>query len=112
MFCVGFLFTIALGVDSSGSCGALVKSDPLNACLPLRNGHRSNETDGARFALIVRGECAFQDKVLHAQNAGFSAAIVYDDRDREDLIYSESPGPSEIWFTAFIALSCGFRIIG
>ena len=84
---------IAIAVDSSGICGALRISDPLDACSSLRNGLRPNETDKTRFALIVRGECAFKDKVQNAQNAGFRGAIVYDDRDKGKLVYSESPCP-------------------
>ncbi|KAK3410172.1 hypothetical protein EUGRSUZ_J02202 [Eucalyptus grandis] len=38
-----------------------------------------------RFALIVRGNCSFQDKIVNAQTAGFRAVIVYDDRDREKV---------------------------
>ncbi|KAL6227021.1 hypothetical protein ACLB2K_000980 [Fragaria x ananassa] len=76
----------AVRVNSSGACGALANADPLNACSPLRNGRRSNETEKARFALIVRGECTFKDKIQNAQNAGFAAAIVYDDKDGSDLI--------------------------
>ncbi|KAK9948413.1 hypothetical protein M0R45_003989 [Rubus argutus] len=97
----------ALGVNSSGSCGALVKSDPLNACSPLRNGHRSNETDIARFALIIRGECAFKDKVLNAQKAGFRAAIVYDDRDREDLIYMMINSENTTIHAVFVSKATG-----
>ncbi|KAH0973547.1 hypothetical protein GBA52_025703 [Prunus armeniaca] len=77
----------AIAVNSSGICGALLISDPLDACSSLRNGLRPNETDKTRFALIVRGECAFKDKVQNAQNAGFHGAIVYDDRDKGKLVY-------------------------
>ncbi|VVA09904.1 PREDICTED: receptor homology region [Prunus dulcis] len=77
----------AIAVNSSGICGALLISDPLDACSSLRNGLRPNETDKTRFALIVRGECAFKDKVQNAQNAGFRGAIVYDDRDKGKLVY-------------------------
>jgi len=93
---------IAIGVNSSGICGALLISDPLDACSSLRNGLRSNETDRTRFALIVRGECAFKDKVQNAQNAGFRGAIVYDDRDKGKLVYSESPCPFKFLLCVFI----------
>ena len=91
LFILLYYAFIAVAVEKAGACGALVNADPLNACSPLRNGRRSNETDRARFALIVRGDCAFKDKILNAQNAGFGAAIVYDDGDGRDLVYSESP---------------------
>ncbi|KAM5546790.1 receptor [Rosa sericea] len=97
----------AVGVDRAGACGALVNSDPLNACSPLRNGRRSNETDRARFALIVRGECAFKDKVRNAQNAGFGAAIVYDDRDAEDLVYMMINGENTTIHAVFVSKATG-----
>ena len=96
---------VAVGVNSSGACGALANADPLNACSPLRNGRRSNETEKARFALIVRGECTFKDKIQNAQNAGFGAAIVYDDKDGSDLISSEPPFTLEFRFAALIVLN-------
>ncbi|KAM1479656.1 hypothetical protein ACFX2I_026905 [Malus domestica] len=76
----------AVAVGGSEICGALLVADPLDACLPLRYGFRSNETDITRFALVERGECTFEDKVQHAQNAGFHAVIVYDNR-REKLVH-------------------------
>lgn len=81
---------IAVGVNSSGVCGALLVADPLDACSPLGNDLRSNKTDRVWFALISRGHCAFEDKVRNAQNAGFRAAIVYDDREKGNLVYSKS----------------------
>ncbi|POO01583.1 Cdk-activating kinase assembly factor [Trema orientale] len=77
----------AAGINSSGVCGALHITDPLNACSPLSNNQRSNKTNGIMIALIVRGECAFEDKVRNAQNAGFRAAIVYDNQDKGNLVY-------------------------
>nr|XP_028953813.1 uncharacterized protein LOC103426785 [Malus domestica] len=76
----------AVAVGGSEICGALLVADPLDACLPLRYGVQSNETDITRFALVERGECTFEDKVQHAQNAGFHAVIVYDNR-REKLVH-------------------------
>ena len=84
-------FLIALGINSSGICGALFVADPVDACRPLSNDIRPNKTEkGIKFVLIVRGECAFEEKVQNAQNAGFRAAIVYDNQDKGNLVYSES----------------------
>ncbi|XP_015899589.3 receptor homology region, transmembrane domain- and RING domain-containing protein 1 isoform X2 [Ziziphus jujuba] len=77
----------AMGINGSGICGALLVAEPLDGCSPLRNDLRSNKTDGGWFALIARGHCAFEDKVRNAQNAGFRAAIVYDDREKGNLVY-------------------------
>ncbi|PRQ47396.1 putative transcription factor C2H2 family [Rosa chinensis] len=97
----------AVGVDRAGACGTLVNADPLNACSPLRNGRQANETDRARFALIVRGECSFKDKVRNAQNAGFGAAIVYDDRDGEDLVYMMINGENTTIHAVFVSKATG-----
>ena len=64
-------------------------ADPLDACTPLRNEFESNETDPIRFALIIRGDCSFEEKIRNAQSGGFSAVIVYDDRDGGHLVYSK-----------------------
>ena len=42
------------------------------ACTPLANGSLDGD-----IALIARGDCAFDTKVLNAQNAGAVAAIIY-----------------------------------
>ncbi|XVF59787.1 hypothetical protein PTKIN_Ptkin07bG0304100 [Pterospermum kingtungense] len=77
----------ARSVNNTGVCGAIEVADPLNACTPLRNRFGSNETDPIRFALIIRGDCSFEEKIRNAQSRGFSAAIVYDDRDGGNLVY-------------------------
>ncbi|XP_061972514.1 receptor homology region, transmembrane domain- and RING domain-containing protein 1 [Populus nigra] len=75
----------ALSLNGSRVCGSLHVANPLDACSPLRNRFEFNES--GRFALIVRGECAFEDKIKNAQSAGFRAAIVFDDKDNRNLIY-------------------------
>ncbi|XP_021318259.1 receptor homology region, transmembrane domain- and RING domain-containing protein 1 isoform X2 [Sorghum bicolor] len=67
------------GVKGSGVSGVVYASEPLNACSPLTiktvNGPPSP------FALIIRGGCTFDEKVKNAQDAGFKAAIVYDNKN-------------------------------
>ncbi|CAK7334221.1 unnamed protein product [Dovyalis caffra] len=78
----------ALSLNGSRVCGSLHVANPPNACPPLLNRFESNGTKGGiRFALIIRGECAFEDKIKNAQSAGFRSAIVYDDKDNRNLIY-------------------------
>ncbi|CAN0918774.1 Receptor homology region, transmembrane domain-and RING domain-containing protein 1, partial [Linum grandiflorum] len=77
----------AAGVTSSGVCGALHVAKPLQACSSLHGRIGFNRTERASFALIVRGGCAFEDKIRNAQLAGFRAAIVFDDRDKRNLVY-------------------------
>ncbi|PPR99803.1 hypothetical protein GOBAR_AA20858 [Gossypium barbadense] len=73
--------------NNTGVCGALEVADPLDACSPLRNGFGSNQSDSIRLALIIRGDCSFEEKIRNAQNKGFSAAIVYDDKYSNNLVY-------------------------
>ncbi|XP_021274786.1 receptor homology region, transmembrane domain- and RING domain-containing protein 1 [Herrania umbratica] len=77
----------ARGMNNSAVCGALEVADPLDACTRLRNEFGSNRTDWVKFALIIRGDCSFEEKIRNAQSAGFSAAIVYDDRNGGNLVY-------------------------
>ncbi|KAK8270438.1 hypothetical protein V6Z12_D11G196200 [Gossypium hirsutum] len=72
--------------NNTAVCGALQVADPSDACTPLRNEFGSNKTGPTRFALIIRGNCSFEEKIRKAQSGGFSAAIVYDDQDRGSLV--------------------------
>ncbi|KAL1217065.1 Receptor homology region, transmembrane domain- and RING domain-containing protein 1 [Cardamine amara subsp. amara] len=72
-------------VTKNGICGALYVADPLDGCSPLL--HASNWTQQrTKLALIIRGECSFEDKLLNAQKSGFEAVIVYDNIDNQDLV--------------------------
>ncbi|CAA7056987.1 unnamed protein product [Microthlaspi erraticum] len=74
-------------VTRDGICGALYVADPLDGCSPLLHAAASNWTEERnKFALIIRGECSFEEKLLNAQISGFQAAIVYDNVPNEDLI--------------------------
>jgi len=52
--------------------------------------------------LVIRGRCQFDDKVRNAQNAGFKAAVVYDNEDNGVLVSSNDS--DIIFFT--IAVTC------
>ncbi|KAM4620579.1 E3 ubiquitin-protein ligase RNF167 [Polymixia lowei] len=68
-------------LPKEGLMGVLVESRPLNGCTaidpppPLPPSADMNVTKF--IVLIKRFDCNFDRKVLHAQQAGFSAAIVY-----------------------------------
>lgn len=95
----------AVSVNSTGICGALHLADPLEACSSLLNRFRSQEIDTIKFALIIRGKCAFEDKVRNAQDAGFHAVIVYDDRDKGNLVSSESYFALKYYFSESMVLN-------
>ncbi|XP_054980631.1 E3 ubiquitin-protein ligase ZNRF4 [Sorex araneus] len=73
------LFGGALG--RGGVRGYLLEARPANGCHPLQRPGppRGNGSLGA-IALIRRYDCTFDLKVLHAQRAGFRAAIVHNVR--------------------------------
>ncbi|XP_035521934.1 E3 ubiquitin-protein ligase RNF167 [Morone saxatilis] len=68
-------------LPKDGLTGVLVVSRPLNGCTaidhppPLPPSYDANTTKF--IALIRRYDCNFDIKVLHAQQAGYSAAIVH-----------------------------------
>ncbi|KPP64099.1 hypothetical protein Z043_117591 [Scleropages formosus] len=68
-------------VPKEGLVGVLVESRPLNACTPIEPPPRKplpiNNNLTNYIVLIRRYDCNFDIKVLHAQQAGFSAAIVH-----------------------------------
>ncbi|XP_031476547.1 receptor homology region, transmembrane domain- and RING domain-containing protein 1 [Nymphaea colorata] len=76
----------AIPVNGFGICGTLHLAEPLDACSSLLNGLNVNISEGIKFALIIRGSCTFEEKVKNAQDAGFRAAIVYDNKETGSLI--------------------------
>ncbi|KAL0994317.1 hypothetical protein UPYG_G00120580 [Umbra pygmaea] len=75
------LFGSSLPKD--GLMGVLIESRPLNGCTPIDPPPPSptssdpNATTTKYIVFIRRYDCNFDMKVLHAQQAGFSAAIVH-----------------------------------
>ncbi|XP_037076460.1 E3 ubiquitin-protein ligase RNF13-like [Pollicipes pollicipes] len=63
-------------VGAHGIGGPLMLSRPLTACGAL-NVSAPTGTGRRWMLLIQRGACTFQEKVARAQDAGFSAAIVF-----------------------------------
>lgn len=79
-------------VGGDGICGSLRAADPAEACSPIKNG--GGATGRGAFVLVARGNCSFEDKVRAAQQAGFAAAVVYDDEEKASLysMVGESEG--------------------
>lgn len=74
------LFGVPLAPE--GVRGYLMEAEPANACHPIEGPRPGNGSLGA-IVLIRRYDCTFDLKVLHAQRAGFEAAIVHNVRSDE-----------------------------
>ncbi|KAJ1424918.1 Zinc finger, RING-type [Sesbania bispinosa] len=73
-------------VKGSGEYGVLYLAEPLDACKELTNKAEQLPNASAPFVLVIRGGCSFEEKVRKAQDAGFKAAIVYDNEDGGVLV--------------------------
>ncbi|XP_077661615.1 E3 ubiquitin-protein ligase RNF167-like [Eretmochelys imbricata] len=64
-------------LPSEGLMGYLIEAMPANACDPIEGPPGSSNSSEAFIALIRRSDCPFGVKVLHAQQAGYQAAVVH-----------------------------------
>ncbi|XP_042508454.1 receptor homology region, transmembrane domain- and RING domain-containing protein 2-like isoform X1 [Macadamia integrifolia] len=97
----------ATSIKGSGESGTLYIAEPLDACSPLINKINTGRGVNASFALIIRGGCSFEEKVRIAQDAGFKAAIIYDNEDSGALV-AMSGNPAGIRIHAvFISKASG-----
>lgn len=76
----GYVFSAGpahFGKELSGSerhSGTITYAEPADACTPIQN-----ELDvSAKFAVALRGQCTFAQKVRNIQNAGARVAIIID----------------------------------
>eukprot|EP00971_Amphidinium_carterae_P057556 1138048-Amphidinium_carterae.1 len=58
-----------------------------DACEEL---HSSGGVSG-KAALVQKGTCSYWTQMLHVQQAGAHAMIVYDSRERDELLHMELP---------------------
>ncbi|KAM5232334.1 E3 ubiquitin-protein ligase ZNRF4 [Hipposideros larvatus] len=68
-----------------GVRGYLMEARPANACHPIEGPRLTGNGSLGAIVLIRRYDCTFDLKVLHAQRAGFEAAIVHNVRS-DDLV--------------------------
>nr|XP_020649949.1 E3 ubiquitin-protein ligase ZNRF4-like [Pogona vitticeps] len=64
-------------LSHTGIVGNLVEAVPGNACQPVEAPPASNQTPPGFILLIRRYDCPFGTKVLHAQRAGYQAALIH-----------------------------------
>ncbi|KAG8073610.1 hypothetical protein GUJ93_ZPchr0006g46309 [Zizania palustris] len=97
--------TFAPGVKGSGINGVVYTAEPLNACSPLTS--KADKGSPSPFALIIRGGCSFDEKVKNAQDAGFKAAIVYDNENSGVLISMAGSSSDIHIYAVFISKASG-----
>ncbi|KAI3777320.1 hypothetical protein L1987_47120 [Smallanthus sonchifolius] len=95
-------------VKGSGECGTLFQAEPLDACAPLSN-KSIEESVNPPFVVIVRGGCSFEDKVRRAQDAGFKAAMVYNNDD-SDLVAMAGTSTGIVIHAVFVSKSSGLKL--
>eukprot|EP00249_Psilotum_nudum_P012108 c23583_g2_i1 orf=333-1490(+) len=83
--------TFAPQIPNAGIAGVLFAAIPIHACEPLQNMYEMSSLV-SRFLLVERGLCNFVTKVHHAQEAGYAAAIVYNNEDSNDMVTMSGSG--------------------
>ncbi|BAF10996.1 receptor homology region, transmembrane domain- and RING domain-containing protein 1 isoform X2 [Oryza sativa Japonica Group] len=97
--------SFAPGVKGSGFEGVVYTAEPLDACSPLTS--KAEKGPPSPFALIIRGGCTFDEKVKNAQDAGFKAAIVYDNENSGVLISMAGSSGGIHIYAVFISKASG-----
>eukprot|EP00250_Pteridium_aquilinum_P005610 c15682_g1_i1 orf=310-1452(-) len=91
-------------IPTIGIVGTLFAAKPLDACQPLE----SIESNGIfGFLLSERGGCDFVTKVKHAEDAGYAAAIIFNNEDNEDLITMSGSGTGIDIYAVFVSKKAG-----
>lgn len=89
----------------SGIMGMLHKASPVDACSPLVPSLHPARGSLPLFVLIERGVCNFDVKMRNAQEAGFEAAIVYNNQDDHELVTSMPSFPIPLNVIALLNLT-------
>ncbi|AQK51213.1 Receptor homology region transmembrane domain- and RING domain-containing protein 2 [Zea mays] len=97
--------TFTPAVEGSGVSGVLYAVEPKDACSPLRA--KAIQGSVSPFALIIRGGCQFDDKIRNAQNAGFKAAVVYNNEDNDILVSMAGSSLGVQIYAVFISKASG-----
>ncbi|KAF3336701.1 Receptor homology region, transmembrane domain- and RING domain-containing protein 1 [Carex littledalei] len=97
----------APAVKGSGICGSIQIAEPLDACHKLTNEAQKGHGQALPFVLIIRGNCTFDHKVRNAQNAGYKAAIVYDNEDDGALVSMAGSSSGIKIYALFVSKSSG-----
>ncbi|KAL8177844.1 UNVERIFIED_CONTAM: hypothetical protein K2H54_021424 [Gekko kuhli] len=96
-------------LPAEGLAGHLVEVRPENACHPIKGPPNSSSVS---IALIRRYNCSFATKVLHAQRAGYQAAIVLSVDSKGLLsVASETDAKQKIRIPSMLMTDVASRIL-
>lgn len=100
----------APAIKGSGECGVLYLAEPLDACSKLTNEVKPAKNGSSSFSLLIRGGCSFEEKVRRAQEAGFKAAIVYDNEDGGALVAMAGNSAGIKIHAVFVSKASGLKL--
>lgn len=96
-------------IPAPGIRGKLRQAIPIDGCEPFLE---QVDPRTPTFALIARGNCLFDVKVLNAQLAGFSGAIVFNNEEGRELVTMSGRRMWEIYIPAvFVTLNSGKQML-
>ncbi|BBN03056.1 hypothetical protein MPTK1_2g20320 [Marchantia polymorpha subsp. ruderalis] len=95
-------------IPDGGIEGVLYTADPLEACSDLS----VNVTGTTSFALVMRGNCTFEQKIRNCQNAGFTAVIIFNNKDTNELVSMAGDGSKIHIYGIFITKEAGESLLG
>lgn len=103
--------SFVVAMKGSGICGVLQVAEPSDACSQLSNKNVSGEGANSPFVLIQRGKCSFETKVQIAQDAGFKAAIIYNNEDSSDLVTMRGNSKGITIYAVFVSEAAGHVLL-
>lgn len=93
-------------VKGSGVSGFITFGIPLDACSSLEST-TSTLIASSLFLLSMRGNCSFEAKVRYAQDANFSAVIIYNNESGSDLFTMSGSSDGISIPAVFVTLQTG-----
>merc|ERR1719239_452252 len=77
--------SFGLPVPMDGFTGYIEVADPIDACSPLSNAEPDDEHAILLISMGGPSICDFSDQVFNAQEKGFHAVIIYNNKDSKEL---------------------------
>eukprot|EP00249_Psilotum_nudum_P010521 c22586_g1_i1 orf=470-1834(-) len=98
-------------VHGSAICGYLFSGEPSNACTKLKFNAKSFKGSCSPFLLATRGNCSFETKVRHAQDADFTAVIIYNNEESAELLTMAGNPQGILIHAVFVSKEAGEALL-